>query len=120
MEINKIRRNGINACKLVKGERCREDEESTCASVPIHNDVALSRNGVKDDAKEVVVLFTSPSSRLVAIHQLIGFVRGIVEHVVLLDRESHVHLLLVLTKNEARARAGKDLDVELVGLQGNG
>ena len=120
MEITKSRRNGINVYKSTKGESCREDEESTCASMPIHNNVACLHNGVKDDTKEVVILLTSPSPRLVAIHQLIALVREIAEHVVLPDRKSNVHLFLVLTKSESKVCARKDLDVELVALQGNG
>ena len=88
--------------------------------MPIHNNVAFLRNGVEYDAKKVVILLTGTSPRLIAIRQLIGLVREIVEHAVLPNQESHVHPLFALVDRELRAQAGEDLNIKLAGLQGNG
>ena len=66
----------------------RNEAGNTSASMPIHNNVALLRDGVEDDTEEVIILLTSPSPRLVAVHQLIGFVGEVGKHAVFLDRES--------------------------------
>ena len=85
--------------------------------MPIHDNVALLHDGVKDDAQEIVVLLTSTSSGLVAIHQLIGAINKIAEHAILLDGEANVHPLLALPPGESRTKAGEDLNIKLLGLQ---
>ena len=87
--------------------------------MPIHNNVAFLGNGVEHDAKEVVILFTDTSPRLITVHQLISLVREIVEHAILPNGESHVHPLFALADGELRAHAGEDLNIKLAGLQGN-
>ena len=88
--------------------------------MPIHNNVAFFRNGVKCDAKKVVILLMGPSPRLIVVHQLIGLIREIAEHAVLPNRESHVHPLFALADGELRAHVGEDLNIKLAGLQSNG
>ena len=87
--------------------------------MPIHNNVAFLHNGVEYDAKEVVILLTGPSPRLIAVHQLIGLVREIAEHAVFPNQESHVHPLFALADGKLRAHASEDLNIKLTGLQGN-
>ena len=88
--------------------------------MPIHNNVAFLHNGVKYDAKEVAILLTGSSPRLIAFYQLIGLIREIAEHAILSNRESHVHPLFALADGELRAHASEDLNIKHAGLQGNG
>ena len=53
--------------------------------MPIHKNVTFLCNGVEDDTEEDLVLFTSPSPRLIAVHQLIGIVGEVGKHAILLD-----------------------------------
>ena len=88
----------------------QNEGRNTCASMPIHKNIAFLGNGIEDDIEEA-------SLRLVALYQLIGIVSEVAEHIVLLDLESYVHPIVALLVGKTRFHAGEDLDIELQGLQ---
>ena len=84
--------------------------------MPIHDNVALLHDGVKNDAREIVVLLMSTSPLLIAIH---GIMSEVAEHAIFLDGQANVHPLLALLHGELRIYVDRNLDIELPILQKN-
>ena len=68
---SKYKSNGLK--NLFCGEPRKKEKEgnevgNTSVGMPIHNNVTFLCDGVKDDTEEVIILLTSPSPKLVAVH----------------------------------------------------